>query len=622
MKPQHPGLRVLTAGEKWFSRWWTGTSCQTVTFAKGKYSKPPTIFATAEHYRSRLKHDATTVWLEDVTATSFKICLRELQNFAGVHEDISVNWLAFDSLHRPLFSEHSEVTFQNDVLPSESDNFAFCKNVSFRWSYRKTPIVLLTAKHSTNDGNAAAECNGIASWIEFITCSGFRICVKELFIQRFDPLTVSYAVLIDICEDDWEYFNGYCYRKVSSCDSWSNGQGTCAALGANLPSIHSQEENVFVQSLHGGEHSWLGLSDTKSEGPEGNFVWSDGAPFDFNFWAQHQPKKSHKQNCVHTLGFLQDHLYKWKDVNCTECHRFTCKKDYNECKDLSFDCPENATCVNRDGTYSCRCPFGFRLDGKNCSDMDECSSESFPCHAKAQCFNIPGSYSCKCLAGYSGDGKVNCTYSEAKNCAELYKSGKSTSGVYVIDPDGSGAFDVYCDQTTAGGGWTVFQKRLDGSVSFYRGWTDYKNGFGDLNGEFWLGLDKIHRLTKTKKRLRVDLMDTKGNTAYAEYDMFAVTSERTKYKLSLGTYSGTAGDSLSRHSGHPFSTKDQDNGKDNCAVLYKGAWWYFGCHQSNLNGLYRHGKHSSYADGVNWRHWKGYYYSVKRAEIKIRPVSF
>ena len=128
--------------------------------------------------------------------------------------------------------------------------------------------------------------------------------------------------------------------------------------------------------------------------------------------------------------------------------------------------------------------------------------------------------------------------SEAKNCAELFKSGKSTSGVYAIDPDGSGAFDVYCDQTTAGGGWTVFQKRLDGSVSFYRGWTDYKNGFGDLNGEFWLGLDKIHRLTKTKKRLRVDLMDTKGNTAYAEYNMFAVTSERTKYKLSLGTYSG------------------------------------------------------------------------------------
>ena len=97
---------------------------------------------------------------------------------------------------------------------------------------------------------------------------------------------------------------------------------------------------------------------------------------------------------------------------------------------------------------------------------------------------------------------------------------------------------MFCDQTTAGGGWTVFQKRLDGSVNFYRGWADYKNGFGYLNGEFWLGLDKIHRLTKTKNRLRVDLEDTTGKTAYAEYDMFAVTSERTKYKLSVGTYSG------------------------------------------------------------------------------------
>ena len=86
------------------------------------------------------------------------------------------------------------------------------------------------------------------------------------------------------------------------------------------------------------------------------------------------------------------------------------------------------------------------------------------------------------------------------SCAGLYKSGKTTSGVYTIDPDSSGAFDVFCDQTTAGGGWAVFQKRMDGSVSFYRGWTDYKNGFGNLNGEFWLGLDKIHRLTKKKEQ--------------------------------------------------------------------------------------------------------------------------
>jgi len=89
-------------------------------------------------------------------------------------------------------------------------------------------------------------------------------------------------------------------------------------------------------------------------------------------------------------------------------------------------------------------------------------------------------------------------------------------------------------------------------------------------------------------------------------------------------FSGTAGDSLSGHRGYPFTTKDQDNDiwSSNCAVRYKGAWWYEDCHASNLNGLYHHGKHSSGADGVNWHHWKGYRYSAKRAEMKIRPVKF
>ena len=114
-----------------------------------------------------------------------------------------------------------------------------------------------------------------------------------------------------------------------------------------------------------------------------------------------------------------------------------------------------------------------------------------------------------------------------------------TSGVYTIDPDNAGAFDVYCDQKTAGGGWTVFQKRLDGSVDFYRGWDDYKRGFGNLNGEFWLGLEKIHRLTKEQRRLRVDLEDFENQTAYAEYDSFGVGDERSKYKLGrLGQYAG------------------------------------------------------------------------------------
>ena len=124
-----------------------------------------------------------------------------------------------------------------------------------------------------------------------------------------------------------------------------------------------------------------------------------------------------------------------------------------------------------------------------------------------------------------------------RDCADLFRSGKTQSGVYTIQPDDQSPFDVYCDMSTAGGGWTVFQKRLDGSVDFYRGWTDYKNGFGDLKGEFWLGLDKLNRLTVARRyRLHVDLQETNGNTAYAEYDYFAVSSEKSNYQLSLGTY--------------------------------------------------------------------------------------
>lgn len=201
-----------------------------------------------------------------------------------------------------------------------------------------------------------------------------------------------------------------------------------------------------------------------------------------------------------------------------------------------------------------------------------------------------------------------------KNCADLYKAGERISGVYTINPDDGVPFDVYCDQKTAGGGWTVIQKRLDGSVDFYRGWADYKRGFGNLNGEFWLGLDKMHRLTKEgRNRIRVELEDTQGKTAYADYDMFAVASERAKYQLSLGTYSGTAGDSFA------FQTKDRDNDPDgrHCAVTFKGGWWYTLCRQANLNGLYHHGSHKSHADGINWTHWKGDYYSAKRSEMKI-----
>ena len=169
----------------------------------------------------------------------------------------------------------------------------------------------------------------------------------------------------------------------------------------------------------------------------------------------------------------------------------------------------------------------------------------------------------------------------------------------------------------------MFQRRMDGSVDFYRNWTDYQQGFGNLTGEFWLGLDKIHHLTSTLTQLRVDMRDFERNSAYAKYTTFSVGDSASKYVLTVSGYSGTAGDSLGPHSnGSPFSTRDQDNDAygGSCAQSFKGGWWYLNCHHSNLNGLYHGGSHSSFADGVNWKSWKGYYYSLKFTEMKLRQI--
>ena len=200
------------------------------------------------------------------------------------------------------------------------------------------------------------------------------------------------------------------------------------------------------------------------------------------------------------------------------------------------------------------------------------------------------------------------------------------SGVYTVNPDGQQSFPVYCDMVTDGGGWTVLQRRQDGSVSFYRDWDEYKRGFGDNSGEFWLGNDKIHRLTASQEMvLRFDLEDFEGSKTYAIYQDMNVLSESKKYLLSFGAYSGTAGDSLTEwHNGQVFSTIDRDNDPFvdfHCAVKFKGGWWYRKCHKVNINGLYLRGNTSSFGTGINWLLFRGYYYSLKKTEMKIRPKS-
>uniref|UniRef100_A0A3B4CVG1 Tenascin C n=1 Tax=Pygocentrus nattereri TaxID=42514 RepID=A0A3B4CVG1_PYGNA len=218
---------------------------------------------------------------------------------------------------------------------------------------------------------------------------------------------------------------------------------------------------------------------------------------------------------------------------------------------------------------------------------------------------------------------IGVLYRHPKDCSQALLNGDTTSGLFTIylRGDESQPLQVYCDMTTEGGGWLVFVRRQSGKLDFFRNWKNYTAGFGDMNDEFWLGLSNLHKITSQGQyELRVDLRD-KGESAYAQYDKFSVSEPRSRYKVHVGGYSGTAGDSMTYHNGRPFSTFDHDNdiAVTNCALSYKGAFWYKNCHRVNIMGRYGDNSHSK---GVNWFHWKGHEHSIEFAEMKIRPANF
>ncbi|XP_069465824.1 ficolin-1-like isoform X2 [Ambystoma mexicanum] len=212
----------------------------------------------------------------------------------------------------------------------------------------------------------------------------------------------------------------------------------------------------------------------------------------------------------------------------------------------------------------------------------------------------------------------------ARNCKELLEMGNILSGWYTIYPEGCKALTVLCDMDTDGGGWIIFQRRYDGSVDFFRDWNAYKTGFGSMMTEFWFGNDNLHHLTANgNHELRIDLLTFDYARHYATYSGFKIAPESENYKLIFGEFTtGNAGDSLGVHQNQPFSTKDRDNdaSPSSCSATYKGAWWYIGCHNSNLNGQYLAGEHKIYGVGINWQTGKGYYYSYKSSEMKFRPA--
>ena len=180
-------------------------------------------------------------------------------------------------------------------------------------------------------------------------------------------------------------------------------------------------------------------------------------------------------------------------------------------------------------------------------------------------------------------------------------------------------FPHLCDIVKEGGGWIIIQRRSTGNVEFNRKWYDYKNGFGSFYEDFWLGNEKIHTITKNGTyELEINLR-YKEKTGYAHYADFSVGDEGTNYKLSIGSFDGSAGDSLRYHNGRQFSTMDRDNdaANGNCAVNHGGGWWFGYCDHSNLNGNWGGGNDL----GVEWTKFAGAD-SFSYSEMKVRQVTF
>ncbi|XP_066277109.1 fibrinogen-like protein 1 [Branchiostoma lanceolatum] len=224
-----------------------------------------------------------------------------------------------------------------------------------------------------------------------------------------------------------------------------------------------------------------------------------------------------------------------------------------------------------------------------------------------------------------------------KDCSEVASLGNTESGVYLIQPSAvtyslseksprspMQPFYVYCHMDGEEG-WTVIQRREDGSENFNRTWADYKQGFGNPWREYWIGNDRLHVLTThARYKLQVYLVDWEGRSGYAVYKRFVVEGEEDEYRLRVGSYFGTVGDSLVSHRNYEFSTWDREQGY-NCTPKYRAGWWHRHCSYSyftNLNGRYKEGQSFSPTyDGVEWYQWKKKQgYSLRFVEMRVIPI--
>ncbi|OWF44121.1 Ficolin-3 [Mizuhopecten yessoensis] len=212
-----------------------------------------------------------------------------------------------------------------------------------------------------------------------------------------------------------------------------------------------------------------------------------------------------------------------------------------------------------------------------------------------------------------------CLTSSLNNCGDVPTG--HCSGVYTLTPAGSNV-DVFCDMDTAGGPWTIIASRYDGSVDFYKSWNEYKNGFGSLTGEFWLGFENVRPLLAQNMKLRIELKGWSGPLKHVEYDTFDISDEASEYTLNVGGYSSSDGlyDALNYHNGWPFSTYDNGNYMSgfSCTSNGHGAWWYTNCYHSNLFGKWITNDVYAATNWLNFYANSGSYTAVKTVRMMLK----
>ncbi|XP_022085123.1 fibrinogen-like protein A [Acanthaster planci] len=212
----------------------------------------------------------------------------------------------------------------------------------------------------------------------------------------------------------------------------------------------------------------------------------------------------------------------------------------------------------------------------------------------------------------------------AGSCKQLLEAGNHNSGVYTIHPARiSPGLEVYCDMETDRGGWIVFQRRQNGSENFHRTWSEYRSGFGDLSGEFWLGNNLVslilNRSSQYKWDLRVDILAWDGVEAWAKYKDFKISSEENLFSLHYAYYdnNSTAGDALFLHKDEHFTTYEVSWEGTALVAHFKGAWWIRNGLMSNLNSEYYPYPGEM---GLKWNTFRGKYYSFRSCSMKIREM--